>query len=554
MMGMKTTPNTTTSFPLVRLEDREEAVKILQEAKAYLEDGTTGYDTENLYRVVELLFPENSVVPPRKSLDSRIEDLGLEVEYIDDDVASAPGALAYVYRAYNGSYRVYLNPMASENEKRFMDLHEKGHVVYNHLNDEIDKAQFKKAISSQFSKVKEYFSDTVLKKKSEDDLVEYLYWKLANVAKDMEINSKQFSDDWAVAKTTLSRVTAEINLATCDVPKKQKQFVAGLLREVETGENKWFCHPENYPGLWPGMDWIVYMKYLVSHVEDTVKKIAMDVAGMTCEDDAKGEDGKSSKGKIGDDDVNEAKADEERGKDEGPQEFPEEEFDTNEDFEEGGSKSGGGHNVVMAAPTSVTSMEDLARIIQRHSYSYEKRFLRTDVLYNSNRNKHTGVVIPRRHYTRKVYPGAMQFLVDVSGSVNISLVEACIKTIKETISFDKKNSHVVCWDTHLCADFTLDGPISIPRGGDNKCVRGVEYIVERYIKRPDAKLYFISDGGDYLWEICQAAKKANCYRYYIEYKYRDTKFFEQDWSNMDASQQSEFMKIFECFQVDGQHY
>ena len=552
---MKTSLTKKASFPLVKQDVKDAAKAALEKCYEDLENGDL-VPVETLYDVMEKLFPENGVIPPKQTLEPRVRAQGLNVEYVDDIAVERASGLAYVYRAYNNAYRIFLNPVATENEKKFIDLHEKGHVVYNHLNVEVNRDHFKKVIARDFRKVKDYFSDTTLRKKTEDELVDYLYFKLANIAQDMEINSKQFENDWEVAKTTMSRVSSEVQLGNADTVKKQKQYVAGLLREFEDGENQWFCHPENYPNLWPKMDWMVYMKYLVTNIEDTVQKIAVAAAGeLSGGKGEKGDKKSPGKGKIGEDDVNEAKEEEDRGKDsEKDETFPDEEFETDEEFDQGGHSSGGTHNVAIVEPTEVASLADLAQIIQRHSFSFEKRYLRTDVLYNSNRNKHVGIVIPRRHYVRKVYPGAMQFLVDVSGSVNISLVEACIKTIKETISFDKRNSHVVCWDTQLCADFTLDGPIQIPRGGDNKCVRGVEYIIDRYIKRADSKMCFISDGGDYLYEICQAAKKAHCFKYYIEYKYGNQEFFSQDWSRMDKAQQQEFMKVFECFQVDCSDY
>jgi hypothetical protein len=295
------------------------------------------------------------------------------------------------------------------------------------------------------------------------------------------------------------------------------------------------------------MDWMFYMKFLIQNIENEVQKIATAAAGSS---GPKSKETGAGKGGIGDEDVDDAKNDEKR--EEQPDIDDVEE--TDDEFDEGGHNAGNSHNVALMEPQQVGSMEDLAGIIQRHSYSHEKRFLRTDVLYNTNRNKHTGVVIPRRHYIRKVYPGAMQFLVDVSGSVNISLVEACIQTIKDTVQFDKKRSHVVCWDTRLCADFTLDGPVKIPRGGDNKCVLGVKYIAERYIKRPDDKLFWVSDYGDTLWEIAQEAKKLNCYRASIGYSYNGSDPFDSDWSHMDTKQRQEYMRIFDCFTVDGTKY
>jgi hypothetical protein len=541
-MKMPTKP--TTAISILDPEVKEKALAALKTIDAEMGDNPKELvDTEQLYEIVNDLFPENATIPPKQSLDAEVKKHGIEIEYIDDDGTVSAGGLAYVYRAFNGSYRIFLNPQAIDNERLFMDIHEKGHVVYNHLEVGVNRDHFKKAIASQFKKVKDFFSDTTLKNKTEDDLVNYLYFKFANIAQDMEINSKQYSTDWDVAKQTMSRVAAEVHLDTAKTPKKQKQMIAGLIRELEGGDNPWFCHPENYPGLWHRMDWMFYMRYLVNHIEETVQKIAVASAGMSGE---KTKEKGAGKGKIGEDDVDEAKGEENRGE----QEFPDEEFETDDQFDKGNQGAGGAHNVAMIEPTNVGSIEELANIIQRLCYNYEKRYLHTDVLYNVNRNKHSGVVIPRRHYTRKVYPGAMQFVVDVSGSVHQKLVEACITTIKESVSFDKKRSHVICWDTGLCADFTLDGPIKIPRGGDNKCVRGIKYAIDNYIKRPDDKLIFISDYGDFLQEISDEAKRANCFRYSIGYSYDGSDPFEQDWSHMNAKQRQEYMKVFKCFNVN----
>jgi hypothetical protein len=500
-------------------------------------------NVDRVYDIIDRMFPKNEKIPPLQELDTACRKQGLDIEYIEDDGTVKSGGLAYVYRAFNGAYRIFLNPVATEIERKFMDLHEKGHVVGNHMNVGPNREHFKKAIAAEFHKITQYFADTTLKNKSEDELVDFLYWKFANIAQDMEINSMQFSKDWSgVAKITMARVANEVNLNLAKTGKKQKQIIAGLMREIETGQSQYFCHPENYEGLAYELDWIMYMEYLIQHIEETVQKIAVAAAG--------GHGKASGKGGINDGDVKEES--EQNHGEEPNTDWDEEVEDTEDDFEEGGHGAGPSHNTVVKEAQGVSSMEDLAKIIQKHSYSHEKRYLHTDVLYNSNRAKQNGVVIPRRQFIRKVYPGAMQFLVDVSGSVNIGLVESAIKTISETVSFDKKRSHVVCWDTALCADFTLDEPIKIPRGGDNMCSLGMRYIIQNYIKRPDDKIFWISDYGDYLRKIMNEAKKAHCYKASIGYRYSDEDDpFDNDWDRMSPAERQEYMTVFECFTING---
>ena len=490
-----------------------------------------GHLFEMAAMVRDMLDPVRPGYVPSKSayVESLIKDNELDITTIkkaEYDTRTID-VMAYTYRSYRGKYTVFVKDGVSAEAFAMLDLHEKGHIVFNHMTGrEAHKKHFSDLISSKWSKIKDKFTDEAKKRFKKEKLIEYVFDKFANVAQDMEINSKLF-DDWKSFNDTIYREEL-----LYDVREAKRLFDVGLDVLSEADYNKFagyfdtvrtaielktlhtahgeeppknkdgsvseqvsqYCHPSNEG--WPEkLDWIVYMQFLMNDIENWVQKIASCMDGQPKKNP--NGSGDKSGGKISSKDVDGKDAESDAIKDSAESErIDDGEFqDDDFDFDTGkGDEHDGG---VVGYVDECTKFEDLLKILRKKCMQKKSRRLFTDVLYNSNRNKHHGVVIPRRTYKERYVPGSITILLDVSGSVPTDLVTKVVKSIvNSTGIFDPHGSHLVQWDTRLCSDTLLtEDRIDIRRGGGTEMGEGMSYC-SKYQKRALDKFFIISDGED----------------------------------------------------------
>ncbi len=126
-----------------------------------------------------------------------------------------------------------------------------------------------------------------------------------------------------------------------------------------------------------------------------------------------------------------------------------------------------------------------------------------DLTYFYNRGINRGVLAPR--YKRSISVNTkpkLVFLIDVSGSMNIDLVNRIVGTIARSIKrFNRDLRYdIIAWDTDLCHHYKDIDPSKsipdIPYGGGTEMANGIKYFKNNY--GPDNTLIVISDFYDNL--------------------------------------------------------
>ena len=133
--------------------------------------------------------------------------------------------------------------------------------------------------------------------------------------------------------------------------------------------------------------------------------------------------------------------------------------------------------------------------------------LKKDMTYLYNRGINRAVIAPVYHTKVKITSNPkIVFLVDVSGSMDRSLVSRILNSIATKMKGIKKGLKydVIAWSTCLCSHLeNIDPHKPVPTlrvGGGTRMAKGIEYFRDRYDK--SSVLVLISDFEDYLdeWE------------------------------------------------------
>jgi hypothetical protein len=519
----------------------------------------TKEDVEALWPVADALWHKHNYVPTL--LDETTEllaDAGIDIDYKDpkDKASMEREMLAYVYKTFRGHYKIYVNYDTEADSFDSMDLHEKGHVKFQHLDDvKLYKKQFADYVTSVWDeKVKKWFTDEAQHGIKKSKIVDFIYEQFANIAEDMEINSKLFPDmEWVDAKRVMSRSEIvvmhkallrkfdettglirddkERKLGTPQNFKLVAKFYMLLdnLKRRAAGEidDFLFCHPSYYD--WPEkLDWFTYIMLLAKNqMDDVMQKLVNQAAAKAMgmgQGQGQGNGQFSSQniddyfnGKAGDGDAENSEGDKDDGEDES-------DGDT-----EPKSRSQGGHgrSTGKSGKPWVGQIETCAtydafvKLLAKECLGHELVKRTTDVLYYSNRGKNMhmgGAVQPRRFRTAEWMPGACVIQVDISGSVSTDYVERIINSIVEKNSgIDLKKSRLIFCDTGVESDTTIAEWMQpgnrVPSGGGTRMASGMRYIKEKgYLNGQDPKYFLISDCeddlGDWVQEMRSMPKKA----------------------------------------------
>ncbi|GHV83110.1 hypothetical protein AGMMS50212_04500 [Spirochaetia bacterium] len=421
--------------------------------------------------------PENSLKLPDDWKPCRYEEistvlnsLGIEISYIEKNLNDiSTNIVSYSFRALRGEYCVYLNKKMGDHCKLVCDLREKGHILYNHFllpntQMRLFDSFFKKNISLIFLRLPEekntaqrlgYYS-------------KYIFDRFSGIAKSMEINSKLFKDDWDTAKNLLMENDCVIRNDTA------------------------LCYPK--PG-WPlGLDWTSYMVFLCRDMKSSLDDIGS---------------GEGKKIKTGDiTSYNAEKKTQDNLKELYQScktiiENKENPFDN--DIKVGRTS----HITGAASSYSVSECSDtkeLLTILRERSIIEKKKRIKTDIVYNINRNKFDNqTLVPRRLKIADSRPAALFILLDVSGSIPVNFLKSVVRTIVGAEGvFNKKKSRLICWSDSLCSDRSLDDLIEITAGGSTILSHGIEYC-KKYFD-DDSAFFIISDFQDDLYSWLEAAK------------------------------------------------
>jgi hypothetical protein len=529
-------------------------------------------DVESLTPIIDKLWPKSSYSPTQR--DARTQELinaGMIITYKDQfDKASIQRLMqAYVYQESRGRYQIFINGNNEAEAFDALDLHEKGHILFQHTNGvNLYIEQFKKELDKIWNeKVAKWFTADAQKGYKKDKIVRFIFDQFSNIAQDMEINSKFFDNgEWVSAKKTYSRSLLKImfkDLTDCfddmshlikdskaqkiDHPEYLKiaqrfNNISTQLVKRSNGEidDILYCYPTYHN--WPEkLDWMTYMKLLVANKFDDVMKqvqdqiqqaaggngsgngqgqgqgsggtgISKDALDKYFADDKADEDAKSGTGDSENDDSGDEDGDEKQDGYKGA-----------DGRSEGGMARGLGSGAWTGDIETCATFDSFVKLLNKICLGKELKKRTTDIMYYSNRGKTInmgGSVLPRRYCTAKWMPTAITIVIDISGSVATAYVERIINSIVSANSgVDLKKSHIIFCDTNVQGDEILDKRTrKVWSGGGTRIATGIKYAFDKkYVSKSTDKLLVVSDFEDDLNEWTKAAEGKPGIKYAIGY-------------------------------------
>ena len=597
-MAKVTTKTANKSLNVLTPKDRQAAQQVYEQAPWYdakspvkfndkalfcenVSDGRllTKADVDYIEKIIDSVYKRSNYTPTQlQETDDDLIGLGTIVKYLPRDMKKFKElhTMACVIREWRNTYKIFINELVEDEAYDSADLHEKGHIIFNHTQGyKIYIDQFKKLLDPIWdTKLAKYFDATTMKN-SKDKIVKMLFHEFSNIAQDMEINSKLFDNgEWFKAKKTLSR--SAILISFIDL---QNQFddLSGLIKNVKARKTEskeymtlvgkfhfilkslidringeegdfQFCYPANRG--WPEkLDWMTYMVLLVKDIDETMEQVMKQIAA------ACGQNGSpcdSGQGKTVSQDVLDKYADQMESQ-EKAEESESEELDDSGDEEDGPSfgrsagsdgRSRTGHSDVQLEFETCETFDNFTKFLRKNCLGKKNRKLNSDVLYNSNRGKFASrVVVPRRHFIEKWMPTECHIIVDVSGSVPTNYVERVINSIVDTNSgIDLKNSHIIFCDTRVVSDEIMSARTkSVYAGGGTEIAEGIKYVKEKgYLRKATDKLFIISDFEDDLQHWIRAAEGMPGIKYAIGYNVHSKEDCERTMSRGSRRDDNEF--------------
>lgn len=143
--------------------------------------------------------------------------------------------------------------------------------------------------------------------------------------------------------------------------------------------------------------------------------------------------------------------------------------------------------------------KQLARYIERESFSKKIENSHANIMYYYNRRKYGKIDVVTKETRENIYrPGNIYVVVDCSGSIDERAIKKMLNVIKQLSKKCGPKSRVIWWDTRLCKDVLLREPQEPVCGGGTDIAEGIKYVREKYLKNSNDKLFIISDYYDSL--------------------------------------------------------
>ena len=402
-----------------------------------------------------------------KDVEDYINSLNVEVKSFDENESEKYPAPAFVMKRFNNCvpYKVFYK---NDDFEKYYLLHEYGHIYFAHINNEVLKENL----------IKSRLKYILPKDISEEDFMRVFSMHIDNVTKDMEVNSKLFSDE---------------------------EFEA-----FEKGTGHEYILPQRY-GFPKGLEADTYLNLILMDLnkfmdEDKNRQQRKNDGNKDDQSNKSNgsENGKGSSSSMSTEDYIDSIKKE-----------LEETSSVNEKFEsriEKGSEdgdncsSGSGNRAGVGSQyetkdndINIESDDDLKQFIRGIHTRKTKVVRKVDVMYNYNRRK-TGssVIIPKisSSYKKKDENATLYILYDVSGSVDPVLTEKIVKTIKEICNELKTGSRVIFWNETLVNDIDIKDIGEIYCGGGTYMASGVAYIEQQYHPKNNDCVLIISDFED----------------------------------------------------------
>lgn len=381
---------------------------------------------------------------PSKYDDIKEEMSRFVVTIIEDKDLKDPLGFALLRNSLLGeSYKIFLSS-ANEELEKFLYVHECGHIIFGHVENTATKSSIlSNRIKAAYSKHPTLFSTF-------SDFFEYVKRYMYNVAMDLEVNSKSFSED--------------------DIIYFDKILSAFLSIDAKA------CYPKdyNYP---LSRGWREYLQLILDDIDKFI------------EEDKKRKGAKSDaeySAMIKKDVENELLQNKESKADEIEQK----------------SIGRGGGKVEEARLNKLLSFDSVKKDIMKSVFHLTPTENRRDMMYNFNRRKsNSSVLIPKTLQWNEFRQQAFYVIFDISGSVDDNLIDKCYSMFYEIASIVGKRSRIIFCDHQVEGDFLIRDRKFIKSGGGTDIARGIEYVRQKY-DYSNSVVFIMSDFYDYLdkWE------------------------------------------------------
>ena len=403
-----------------------------------------------------------------------LKRLDIRISYIDAPrTGGAPRSFSW--RAMRGEYCICLDRSLGRSAFMARDLHEKGHILYNHFNrPRTHRQQFEEFFRRNLHAFLARLPPERNLSARLGTYSTYIYNRFSDIAQAMEINTKLFRED------------------------RTSQAAA------PGGPLEGFIFPRD---AWPeGLDWMSYMSFLCSELTFFLDNIGG------------GPGGKIRSGDVGA--YNAERAAERRIQDREETRKTAAVSDSNAAYEpeiiRHGRTDRYADPATLNTVTELRDVQDLARVLRERSFLLKRNRLHTDILYNINRNRFGDLLVPRRYRVEKYSLNNLCILLDVSGSVPPGFVKRVIHTITRAEgAFNRRLSRLVCWSDSLCSDTSLAEIGAVRSGGGTVLAAGIEYC-KRYLNERSS-FFVISDFQDDLNDWIGAARNLGCSKTAVGY-------------------------------------
>lgn len=371
-------------------------------------------------------------------------------------------------------YRIFVNSKDRELAE-YLYLHECGHIIFGHAKDmELRMDRFLSIkMEIAYRKIARYFPNY-------EEYLKVFKNAVFNIVMDFEVNSRLYTpEEWTFMNRRLS---------------------AFLGKEV-TG--MW---PQDY-GYAPDLTWNEYLTQILLNPENFMKHFYEYLKQESGEGEEETEEDTKEQDKLSEKQLKKLREIEnlhEKGS-----------------FRNERKMSGNSTLERYVKEQSLDIYTDTAQLFKKLTSVLDvktRKNSRQDTLYNYNRRKYnTGVLIKKQRQEEVLNPGKLFVLFDVSGSVDLKLVNGLIRTFREEAEHYRE-TRFISWNVDLVQEWGIKENLNLKFGGGTDIASGIFYLNRKYKPGPRDLVFVISDFYDDLQKWQTELKKVKAHKYGVNWR------------------------------------
>lgn len=400
-------------------------------------------------------FLNNNIIDTYNYLKKEVEKDNVVIYKTTND----PKKIAYVSRSKKDrldAIKLVTTEKISDEFRKYLTVHEYGHIYFSHI---LLAESIFDVMANTINKYREKISKKLKNCKSRNASENYIAL-MANIAQDLEINSKFYTDEQLDALNTFT--------------------IEHLEDDNLNGKKYIFQHPDDYKdnngNPFPrGKSFWEYFQLLLNQNNQNDQAIF----GKSSKNDGEEESDDNGGCTITDEDLEKALDDAMSSLEEGSSEDDETEVSTSLDESEQSQNGYSSQGNCDRQMTEEIKKSNLSKILPKIFYRRTTKTQRTDNMYYYNRNKYnSNVLIPKMRNGEFVSAVKAKIIIDCSGSMDTPLINDIISSIKKATlkGIISKESSIIWWNTSLVSEQKV-GKISIPNssGGTKLSSAILEY-------------------------------------------------------------------------------